>query len=378
MSHSNEPLEPSNSDFLNHMETVMKSPLVIAIACLGACSAATAQSSVTLYGSLDLGPVYVSNVGGAKAKRLTGGTTQPDRFGFRGVEDLGDGLSAIYGLEAGIAPDTGTQINPTKFWNREAKVGLASKTMGTIVLGHLSDALFDYVGKYSNGYNLFNFNLFHPGNFDGLANTSAFDNAIKYISPTLGGVQGMLEVAAGEGVGRSTSAGLNYANGPLRAGLAYSRSNRRAHDIAGRAGIKNALNRKFTPGVMVAMDSVTTFGAGAGYSFGAVSVNAAYTQTAIELGGASTTPRNIDLGATWRTSDLNWVNLGFSNSRFDSTRWNTYSLMDLYWLSKRTQIYAQATLQRASGNGAVAAINGVGLSSTNRQTVLGIGVHHSF
>lgn len=356
----------------------MKNHLFGSFAGLAISGAACAQSSVTVYGSLDLGPVYVSNVGGSNTKRLTGGTTQPDRLGFRGSEDLGDGLSAVFGLEGGIAPDTGSQINPTKFWNREAKVGLASKTMGTVVLGRLTDAMFDIVGKYSNGYNLFNFNLFHPGNFDGLANTNAFDNAIKYISPTLGGFQGELIVGAAEGVGRNTGAGLNYANGPFRAGLAYGKSDNRALDIAGRLGITQALNRTFVPGAAVVMDSVTSFGAGAGYSFGPLSVNAAYTQNDIKLGSASSKPRNVDIGATYRTTPENWINVGFSNSRFDGARWNTYSLMDLYWLSKRTQIYAQATLQRAGGDAKVAAINGVGLSSNSKQSVLGVGVHHSF
>jgi predicted porin len=355
----------------------MNFKLVIAIAALGACSAAAAQSNVTIYGSIDLGPVYISNVGGGSVKRVTGVTAKPVRFGCRGTEYLGGGMSALFGQEAGSAPDVGTQINPVKFWNREAKVGLSSPA-GTLVLGHLTDAVFDYIGKYSNGYNLFNFNLFHPGNFDGLANTNAFDNAVKYISPTVGGAQGILEVALGEGAGRSTSAGLNYASGSFRAGVAYARSDKRALDIAGRLGITSALNRTFAPGVAVTMDSVSTFGAGAGYTFGAFSVNAAYTQNDIKLAGAATKPKNFDIGATYRTADVHWINVGFSNSRFDAVRWNTYSLMDLYWLSKRTQIYAQGTLQRASGNGAVAAINGVGLSSTNRQSVIGVGVHHSF
>ena len=189
----------------------MKHRLPLVVAGLAVSATAHAQSSVTLYGSLDLGPVYVSNVGGSSAKRLTGGTTQPDRLGFRGIEDLGSGLNAGFLLEMGIAPDVGSQINPTKFFNREARVSLSSTTWGAVALGHTADVMFDFVGRYSNGYNLFNFNAFHPGNFDGLANTNAFDNAIKYYTPRLAGAQAELEVAAGEGGGRSSAAGLDYA-----------------------------------------------------------------------------------------------------------------------------------------------------------------------
>ena len=354
----------------------MKS-IVISAAGLAACSAVSAQSNVTLYGSLDLGPVYVSNVGGQSAKRLTGGTTQPDRMGFKGTEDLGDGLSAIFALEAGIAPNTGAQINPTKFFNRESRVGLSSRTLGTVSMGHLTDVMFDYVGKYSNGYNLFNFSLFHPGNFDGLANTAAFDNAIKYATPVVGGAQAMVEAAAGEGAGRSTSAGLNYVNGGFSGALAYFRADQRALDIAGKVGITQALGRSFVPGVSVVMDHVSAYGAGMRYQFNpALSMNAAYTENDIKLHGADTKPRNVDLGATYRMTEINWFNLGYSNSRFDSVRWNNYSLMELYWLSKRTQIYAEGAWQTASGG--VAAMNGVGVSSTGRQTVLSVGMHTSF
>jgi predicted porin len=356
----------------------MNSRFTLILAGLTVCGAASAQSGATLYGSLDLGPNYISNVGGSNAKRLSGGTTQPDRLGLRGSEDLGDGLSAIFGLEGGIAPDTGSQVNPTKFWNREAKVGLSSKMLGTITLGHLTDTMFDYVGKYSNGYRLFNFNLFHPGNLDGLANTAAFDNAIKVTSPVLGGFQGSLEVAAAEGVGRQEGAGLSYVAGQFRAAAAWTRSNNKALDLAGRLGITQGLNRSFTPGVAVTMDSVATAGVGAAYELGRVGLNAVYTQNGIHLAGAQAKARNVDLGANVRVTELNWINVGVQNQRLEGARWNTYSLMDLYWLSKRTQIYAQATLQRAGGDATLAAINGVGVSSTASQSVIGVGMHHSF
>ena len=356
----------------------MKRPTILVLAGIAFSGTASAQSNVTVYGSLDLGPTYVSNLGGSGMWRLNGGTTQPDRIGFRGSEDLGDGLTALFGLESGLAPQTGSQINPNKLFNRESKVGLAAPKLGTIVLGHLTDTMFDHVGKYANGYRLFNFYVFHPGNLDGLANTAGFDNAVKVTSPLLGGFQGSLEGAASQGSGSQEGVGLNFANGAFRAGAAWTKSNNRALDLAGRIGLANSLGRALTPGVPLTVDRVVNAGIGAALDFDRVGFNTVYTQSTLTLGAAEAKTRNIDLGANLRATDLNWINIGVQNQRYEGARWNTFSLMDLYWLSKRTQIYAQATLQRAGGDARFAALNGVGVSSTTSQSVTSVGVHHSF
>ena len=85
---------------------------VVATLWLAITAAANAQSGVTIYGILDSGVEAVTNVGASKAtvKRvptLTGGM-YPSRLGFRGREDLGDGLSANFVLEQGLAVDQGT------------------------------------------------------------------------------------------------------------------------------------------------------------------------------------------------------------------------------------------------------------------------------
>ncbi|MGV7245939.1 porin, partial [Caballeronia sp. M23-90] len=69
---------------------------------LSAPSSVHAQSSVTLYGSLDAGLGYVSNLHGSRAFIAEQGTLQADRFGFQGVEDLGGGRSALFRLEGGF------------------------------------------------------------------------------------------------------------------------------------------------------------------------------------------------------------------------------------------------------------------------------------
>ncbi|MFD2272047.1 porin [Undibacterium arcticum] len=63
-----------------------------------------------------------------------------------------------------------------------------SGSFGAVTLGNMPDIVFDYAGKLSNGFQLTNFYLFHPGNLDTLANTFQFNNAVRYTSPSFSGL----------------------------------------------------------------------------------------------------------------------------------------------------------------------------------------------
>ena len=72
----------------------------IALAVLAACAAPVfAQSSVTLYGVIDQGINYTSNVGGGREFEMASGYAEGSRWGFKGSEDLGGGMKAIFQLE---------------------------------------------------------------------------------------------------------------------------------------------------------------------------------------------------------------------------------------------------------------------------------------
>src|SRR5450755_200055 len=95
---------------------------LLALAVLGAfAGVASAQSSVTLFGTVDLAGTYVKNDGSSKRLSLTQDGINSSQLGFRGVEDLGGGLKAGFLLLAGVNPDTGTA--PGKFWNRRRRSG---------------------------------------------------------------------------------------------------------------------------------------------------------------------------------------------------------------------------------------------------------------
>lgn len=127
----------------NHFKNIFTTLTLLASAC-----AANAQSSVTIYGIADASVRYVdglsaSNVAAAgSATAISSGINNTSRFGFRGSEDLGGGMAAIFNLESGINIDTGAQANATKFFDRASYMGLKAN-WGTITMGRQTTVLAD-------------------------------------------------------------------------------------------------------------------------------------------------------------------------------------------------------------------------------------------
>ena len=122
----------------------MKKTLV-ALAVLAACvPAAYAQSSVQIYGIIDAGVTHVTNDSGNRTT-LEAGQMQVSRWGFRGSEDLGGGLKAVFNLEGGILMDTGASDG--NLFKRQANVGLEG-AFGRVVLGRSFTTTYDLVIKF--------------------------------------------------------------------------------------------------------------------------------------------------------------------------------------------------------------------------------------
>ncbi len=108
-----------------------------------AASGASAQSTVTLYGIVDTGVEHLTNVGAGgdaltRMPNLTGSV--PSRIGFRGSEDLGDGLRAVFNLETGFSPESGVLNQGGRMFGRQATVGLQS-SWGTFSVGRQNTML---------------------------------------------------------------------------------------------------------------------------------------------------------------------------------------------------------------------------------------------
>jgi predicted porin len=97
------------------------------------CLGAAAQSSVTLYGVVDMGLRHVKN-GDASASSLSSNGNNTSRIGFKGVEDLGDGLKVGFQLESGLTPDNGASSDATRFFNRRSTLSLYG-SLGELRLG---------------------------------------------------------------------------------------------------------------------------------------------------------------------------------------------------------------------------------------------------
>jgi predicted porin len=158
-----------------------KTAYACAIACLGslATHGAMAQSSVSIYGLLDSGVVYTTNANAAgdsiaKVPTLTG--SMPSRVGFRGVEDLGGGLQAVFTLEAGLHVDTGLMGQGDRLFGRQASVGLRG-AYGTLTLGRQVNMTSVAVAKSD----LLGPNLFSLGSIDPYIPNARSDNAIGYL-----------------------------------------------------------------------------------------------------------------------------------------------------------------------------------------------------
>lgn len=361
----------------------MKYGAIATWAMLGGTGTVLAQSSVMLYGSMDLTMPWISDVRGSRLARMDSAISQPDLWGLRGREDLGGGMKASFQLENGFLADIGAPISPTRYFNRASWVGLDSASMGSVRLGRQVDFTAGTLSQWGNGYQLYNFYLYHPGNLDGLSSQFPVDNSVVYLTPSMGGMQfgaqyGFGEVPGRSQAGRTYSAMGRYSGARLHLAVAYTDARGRAFDIAGSTGLTRALGQDLAAGRPLVPDAFQVLGIGGGYQLDGlpVRINALTTRSALKLGVVTSHMTALDLGLSWQAGQAVTVNTGYSFSRFERTRWNQLHLGARYALSRRTQLHASVTHQRAS-NG-VAAMNAAGVASGRSQTVIAAGVHHAF
>jgi predicted porin len=199
---------------------------LIALAVLAASGAAMAQSSVTIYGIADVWVGRTSETSDVGIKtsttKLESGGLNGSRLGFKGTEDLGGGLKAVFALEQGIALDTGAGGS----FNRQSYVGLAGG-FGQVTFGNTWTAMDDILGASNSGFdsalsasnNVLAVNALYESNPG---------NTIKYVSPSFGGFSGGFSHSLDEVSGVKadvTDFSLSYAAGPVAANFAYQLQN---------------------------------------------------------------------------------------------------------------------------------------------------------
>jgi predicted porin len=379
---------------------------LLALAALGTfAGAAHAQSSVTLYGIVDAGFVYNNNSAGNKLYSTSAGNLQGDRWGLRGTEDLGGGLKALFVLENGFNAFTGKLNQGGDEFGRQAYVGLSSQ-YGTVTLGRQYDSVVDYTGALEVGSQWASFYAAHPGDLDNMNNSNRVNNSIKYASTnysgiTFGGLYSLGGVAGQFNRNQIFSAGLGYAQGPLVLGAGYFNVKNPNYSFFGNNSSSSATASNMT-GSQVYSGFATAktqqvISAGGAYTFGPATVGATYSNTQFkDLGQTAVAgARAVTGDAKFHNAELNFkyqltpaLLLG---AAYDYTK--AYSIANEkihqgmlgvdYFLSKRTDLYADGIYQHASGtnslNGtATAQINGLSASSTANQVAAVVGIRHKF
>lgn len=331
---------------------------MIALAVLSAAAgAASAQSSVTLFGVVDVGVRHVDNAGTTASQLSTDGL-QSSRLGFRGTEDLGGGLRAGFWLESAINADTGTP-NATRFWHRRATVSLSSATLGEVRLGRdltpTWNAMADFDVFGTNGIGDTSLTYAALGGVDTRVRS---DNMVSYFLPsTLGGVYGQVSVAAGEGVAgkKYTGGRVGYAAGPFNANLAYSQTE-------------------------VTDDDVKLAVFGASYDFGVVKVSGSVQEAKYQ----AAKDRHYNIGASVPFG-ASLVRASYSKAEgagsLDGRDADQFAVGYVYNLSKRTALYSTYGFidNKGSGNYTVSAITGFTMPK-NEETSQGLelGIRHAF
>lgn len=334
---------------------------------------ALAQSTVTMYGLIDMGPTYFKGGQGQTQTRLDSGISFGSRLGFRGSEDLGGGLNAIFNLEMPIRADTGEV--PGALWGRESWVGLKSSSWGTLTMGRQTDYMVDFGIWYSGGVLAEGAYGFHPGDYDRVSG-QRYDNSIKFTSNKVGPVRGGALVAAGEGVtGRSQSAGIMYDEGPVKASLMYTSIDRLVIDPRNQLGI-NSLNGANLTGP-VTTDRVDIVGTGASYRGDKFGMAAMYTHVNLRLPQGNQALSTVEINAKYQVTPRSFVAASAARSSLENNAWKKYYLTYDYLLSKRTDIYVSYThLKVSDGNRAI--LTALPASTGATASALRVGFLHRF
>lgn len=378
------------------------------LAALGvAASPAYAQSSVTLYGTIDTSITYIHHGAGSdnlwSLGNSSAGNLSGTRWGLKGTEDLGGGLKAIFQLENGFNPANGALGQGGRIFGRQAFVGLSSEQYGTLTLGRQYDPLIDLIqGITADNY--FGSAFATPGDVDNYDNSFRVNNAVKYTTPVWSGLQlaamySFGGIAGATGAEQSYSAAVNYTNGPLSLAGGYFH----AENSPASAGIRTdgwsstsdgtfdgPINSGYASAASLSIARVAGQYALGPFTFGLGYSNARYAPDASSV-FLNTQKYNTGQGfLNYQVAPAWLLGVGYSYTHANGDTTATYHQVSIgadYSLSKRTDLYMTAAWQHASGDtgdgaaGAMpaqASIGSYGYPGTGSQTMVNLGMRHKF
>lgn len=339
----------------------------------GTIGAAHAQSSLTLYGLVDAGVTYLNNTvspSGAHGAlvQFTSGSSQGDRWGLTGREDLGGGMKVIFTLENGFQLSNGALAQSGLEFNRAAFVGLDS-SYGTLTMGRQYDFIGDVfpayaiAGNTASGVLSWGIPTYSAGGYtlDNRLWGDPVDNSVKYLSPTFAGfsfgaMYGFGNVAGSLGTKSSQNFIVSYNAGALSASVSYFKQHNSTAD-----------------------SNLTEYAGGTTYAIGPAHIFGYVTDVQLS-GGTKPRATTYEGGMSYLLRPDLSVGGGFQfqhrNNGVGSA--NQFTVGADYFLSKRTDLYLVGALAHDHGHGAqIEAALGLP-SSTAVQTALRVGIRHKF
>jgi predicted porin len=381
---------------------------LIALAVLAAAGAASAQSSVTLFGIVDATIQRVDNKGGGSVTRLHNSGESSSRLGFRGTEDLGGGMSGSFWLEAGLNNDDGTgqtlstnnqfagvsgtalvagggeagrntrASNGTGLvFNRRSTVSLAGG-FGEIRLGR------DYTPQF------WNLTVFDPYGTVGVGTNQLLNsiitgptavrasNSVGYFLPgNLGGFYGQAQIYRGEnsstvanaGDGNGAGVRFGYSAGPVNVALATGRT-------------KYALVA--APGAGQPTGTTRQSNLGASWNFGVATVMGQIARDSANALTGNVKGRGY-LAAVTVPVGPGLIKASVSNYVTDvptgtDPRARKYALGYVHNLSKRTAVYTTFARVKNNATSSASVFTGAAAGGTAGSSSTGydLGIRHSF
>jgi predicted porin len=351
-----------------------KSALALAVlAALSLNNTANAQTNVQVYGLIDAGVEAVNHAGpndGGMVRVISGGKNT-SRWGFRGTEDLGGGLKAVFNLEGGILMDTGAADGA--LFKRQANVGLDG-SFGRVVIGRSFTTTYDLVIKFDPLGFAPNYSWATTGAATGPSKygmTTAFDNLIKY-SGHAGGFTYGASIGFGEQPGnaadsRKYAVGGSWSAGGLSLMAAYEQIN---------GNILTATGHR---------DETTAFHLGADFKTGQWRYLAGMRGYKLESGKAATPDVRGDTywgGVTWVIDKVTLTGAVYHiNTRNLPAAKDADPTMivarAMYALSKRTDLYLVGAHARAD-HGQLVGLSRDDAGTGTTQSGVTAGIQHRF
>lgn len=335
---------------------------LIALAAMAAVGAASAQSGVTLYGIVDAGIKYEVKKTPKGKERVFGrnsGGLSSSRWGLKGQEDLGNGLYAVFDVQAGFDSIDGEFKNG---FGRRSVVGLKGG-FGQVLIGYDTlpvDIAVDghtamglgakYQGKARG--------LHYTGNFSGVGiHAFAGYGYVREDNPDIKPPAGVKKVVEVEGRGYGVGLGLSYETGPFSIGAAVQKFETK-RDVA--ALIERGVNIAKREDTRKA--ETTEFGVGASYDFTSAKLFAHYVSTKDKGAKAK---QQMGVGVSVPMGAFT-IDAQYAYNRQDKDKGHNFGVRGIYSLSKRTDLYA------------VAKRSGVWKDRDTETDTFAVGIRHKF